>query len=749
MFRKISKTIAPFTIIALLSAVFAPLSYGINVEITNINIDNFPGIHIFARVTDDEGLYIPDLGDANFEIRENGTPVSFAVEAHFGYMAVSLVMDQSGSMAGNEQDVIDACNYFVDGLDILDKGAIVKFATTSYVDVQMTYDKDLLYQSIAGYIASGMTDLWDAIYLGIEECYCEPEKKAVVVFTDGQDNQPGVFAAQIPEFAGTDITIYTIGIGSSISEDSLIYVAEATGGFYLPIEDPSQMAAVLEDIREDIGNLYDLYYTSPDPAPNGTVRLLELVCTFQSQADWDTSSYIAPETIPPQIALSESTLQMLGVSQVAGSSINITCDVRAPNPIEDARIYYKTTGEMYFSQADMVSGPGISYYYDIPAGTAQNPGIEFYLQVTDSAGNTVTLPAYNPSYLPFNIPVLPNNAPTIVYFPPAEWLTRRSLPIEAVVQDYTNHVDQVSLFYRTPGSFFYYESPMTPIGDDMYKVTIEGPQINEDEDIEMFIAAWDDQGTANYWYLSDEPYYLDIVPELGPTPPAVALEPASMPIIIPANGGSFDYTMYVINPIPDSSICDVWADLILPDGSIENLTMVIEDIELEGGEFSIGSYTQEVPDTAEAGDYLFRVHTGDYSTFEEYFCASFPFMKVESVLGPQLFNNGWRWYPSNFEPYEMEESVVFLSGDQPNLKGGYPNPFNSNITIEFYVPQHSYVTVVIHNISGEEVMRLADGNYSAGCYELCWEAVNMASGVYFCSLLTNNSVLTSKLLLIK
>ena len=71
---------------------------GVNVEISNVDIDNYPGVHIFVRVTDDEGLHIPDLGTPNFEVRENGTLVSFNIEEHYGYMAVSLVMDQSGSM---------------------------------------------------------------------------------------------------------------------------------------------------------------------------------------------------------------------------------------------------------------------------------------------------------------------------------------------------------------------------------------------------------------------------------------------------------------------------------------------------------------------------------------------------------------------------------------------------------------------------------------------------------------------------
>ena len=720
---------------------------GVNVEITSINIDNFPGIHLFVRVTDDSGQHIPDMGALNFEARENGTLLSINVMEEFGYMAACLVMDQSGSMAGWEQDVIDACNYFVDGMDNLDKGAIVKFNQTWWVDVQMTYDKDELYASIAAYWTGGSTALWNAIAMGIDECFYEPEKKAVIAFTDGVDNQPGYWAAQLPGLAGTDITIYTIGIGGTIAVDSLTYVAEATGGFFLPIDDPSQMGQVLNDIREDIGNLYDIYYTTPDPQLNGTVRALEVVCTYQGETGWDTTSYVAPLVSPPDIDLTQSTLNLLGEPQNPGGSVQISCTVRSTNPIENARIYYKTVGQQYFSQDDLNVGVGIYYYY-LPTTIVQAPGVEFYLQVADNMGNTVTCPSYNPGYLPLTFPVLPNTAPQITYYAPEIWLHRRSLPIELLIED-DGEVQYASLFYRVPGSFFFYEDPLDYIGDGIYEAFIEGPQLNEEDDLEMFIAAWDDDGLVNYWNLSEIPFELDIVPELPPTPPAVALEPENLPIIIPANGGEFNYTMFVINPIPDSGVCDVWADLQLPDGSIQDLEFLIEDMELSGGEAFIEAYTQEVPDTAEAGDYLFRMHTGDYDTGEEYFLASFPFTKAADILGEGGYNYGWRWYLKDEQPPLDFNQPVLIAGDVPSLSRGWPNPFNSTAHLQFYLPKGGHAEVIIYNVYGEEITRLADGYYLPGTFEVCWNAYNIASGVYFCCLITNNTILTSKLMLVK
>ena len=720
---------------------------GVNIEITNVNYDNFPNIHIFARVVDNQGFFIPDLGPANFEVRENGTLVGCNVEANFGYMAVSLVMDQSGSMNGWQQDVIDACTFFIDGMDILDKGAIIKFSSVAFLDVAMTYNKDDLQNSVNGYAVGGSTDLWDAINLGIDECYYEPEKKAVVTFTDGNDNTNGIWAAQLPGFAGTDITLYNIGIGQ-ISPDSLIYVAEATGGFYMAIDEPSQMGVVLEDIRNDVGNLYDIFYVSPDPDPNGRDRAIQVVADYGGESGWDTISYIAPLSVPPTMTIDPSTAALLGETQPVGSSIYAACTIETPTEIIDSRIYFKNTDDIYYQQADLIHGAGNTYYYNIPGTSVSSPGTHFYFQATDRDGNTVTLPAYNPSYLSFSIPVAPNQAPQISYYPPSIWLERRSLEIELAVTDDTHNVIAVSLFYRVPSTFFYYESQLQNTGGDIYTGLIEGPLLNAGEDMEIFIAAWDDYGVANYWHSSDEPYLLDVVNELNPTPPAVVLEPDNLPIIIPANGGAFDYTMFAINPIPDSAMCDIWADLEYPDGTISETLMEIHDMEFSGGETVINTYTQEVPDTAVSGAYSFLVHTGDISTMETYYTANFEFTKLATDFGPSSYSQGWRNYPTNDSPISQEEEPQFKEIDRTFIAGS-PNPFNSSTKLSFYLPNYGKAIVSIHNINGEIVQTLADNNFVAGLHEVVWDASSVSTGIYFCRLITSNAVRTEKILYIK
>ena len=65
------------------------------------------------------------------------------------------------------------------------------------------------------------------------------------------------------------------------------------------------------------------------------------------------------------------------------------------------------------------------------------------------------------------------------------------------------------------------------------------------------------------------------------------------------------------------------------------------------------------------------------------------------------------------------------------LEQNYPNPFNPNTTIKYSLPFESEVKLVIHNVLGEIVTELVNGNQSGGNYEITWNAGNLSSGVYF------------------
>lgn len=85
----------------------------------------------------------------------------------------------------------------------------------------------------------------------------------------------------------------------------------------------------------------------------------------------------------------------------------------------------------------------------------------------------------------------------------------------------------------------------------------------------------------------------------------------------------------------------------------------------------------------------------------------------------------------------------------------YPNPFNPNTTISFYLPKAASVKLNIYNLIGQKVASLANDVYEVGNHRIVWngkdsEGRNVSSGVYFYKLEVDNQTKdVNKCLLIK
>ncbi|MFH1679779.1 MAG: FlgD immunoglobulin-like domain containing protein, partial [Candidatus Eisenbacteria bacterium] len=88
------------------------------------------------------------------------------------------------------------------------------------------------------------------------------------------------------------------------------------------------------------------------------------------------------------------------------------------------------------------------------------------------------------------------------------------------------------------------------------------------------------------------------------------------------------------------------------------------------------------------------------------------------------------------------------------LRQNRPNPFNPVTMIEFGLPTPQGVTLGVYTVKGRLIRTLAEGTYGAGHHTVVWQGTDargneVASGLYFCRLVTEEKVLTRKMLLLK
>jgi len=83
------------------------------------------------------------------------------------------------------------------------------------------------------------------------------------------------------------------------------------------------------------------------------------------------------------------------------------------------------------------------------------------------------------------------------------------------------------------------------------------------------------------------------------------------------------------------------------------------------------------------------------------------------------------------------------------LEANYPNPFNPGTVIRYSLSQPEYVTLKVYNAIGSEVRTLYEGYKNAGTFEEKFDAINLASGIYFYELHAGKYAKTRKMMLLK
>jgi VWFA-related protein len=266
-------------------------------------------VSLIFTVSDRHGHYIPNLNQNDFALLDDQKAPARVNSFHQQInlpLRVGILIDTSSSIRSRFQFEQQSATEFL--LQVLraknDRAFVMGFDVTPTVTTDWTNDQDALETGVDKLRPEGGTALFDALYVACRDKMLtdrgpEPVRKAIILVSDGEDNQSRVYESEaVKECERAETIIYTIstnwtpsrGEGDKVMTD----LAEQTGGepFFPPsVQD---MAVSFKDIEEELRSQYALVYTPADFKADGSYRSIYLYCYDRRYQVRAKKGYFAP-----------------------------------------------------------------------------------------------------------------------------------------------------------------------------------------------------------------------------------------------------------------------------------------------------------------------------------------------------------------------------------------------------------------------------------------------------------------------
>jgi VWFA-related protein len=226
-------------------------------------------VEVNATVTDGRGRHVDDVPRTEFALLDDGKPVPVAsFENQSSAVSVALLFDTTGSMLNALPPLKNAALKLIGEMRPTDAVAVYSFNVAVTELQPFTTDKVAVERAIFQTRAEGATALYDALVRVNRDLAGRTGKKAIVVFTDGSDNQSVLTAEIAIERARTAAApIYTIAQGQALRNsellDLLARISKSTGGLPFAIHEPAEILKVFESVSRDLTHGYLLTFQPP------------------------------------------------------------------------------------------------------------------------------------------------------------------------------------------------------------------------------------------------------------------------------------------------------------------------------------------------------------------------------------------------------------------------------------------------------------------------------------------------------
>jgi len=266
-------------------------------------------VNVLFIATDKRGKFVRNLNENDFNILDDHKPpqsiISFKRETDLP-LELGLLIDVSGSVHTRFDFEQQAALGFMQHVlrRGFDKAFVLGFNAHGQLSQDFTDDIALLSDGVKRLHDGGGTALYDAVYRAchdklMHEKSDHPVRRALIILSDGEDNQSEVTRAQAIEMAQrAEVLIYAISTDDSgliLRGDKILeQLADATGGrafFPFKMKDITHSFAAIED---ELRSQYVVSYKPSDFDADGRYRSIEITALKKDLQVRSRKGYFAP-----------------------------------------------------------------------------------------------------------------------------------------------------------------------------------------------------------------------------------------------------------------------------------------------------------------------------------------------------------------------------------------------------------------------------------------------------------------------
>ena len=239
-------------------------------------------VQVTVTIADGHGKFVRNVPQSAFHVFEDGRPQAVS---HFTSEDVPLelvaAIDISGSMAPAMSKVKTAVKEFLRDVPPEDQVTLLGFNDSIFTLTRKATDPAERIKAVDRLAPWGSTALYDVLLRGVEMLGRQTGRKALVVFTDGEDQGSHATIHDVErKLQSSDVTLYMIGQGRGVTMEPLKRIMERlsvpTGGRALFTDSVDELHVAFADLLDELSNQYLLGYQSTNSKRDDAWRKIKV-----------------------------------------------------------------------------------------------------------------------------------------------------------------------------------------------------------------------------------------------------------------------------------------------------------------------------------------------------------------------------------------------------------------------------------------------------------------------------------------